>query len=115
MVKLIVYCPVISEGPILDALKAAGIGQQGAYDCWSIGFDVTERYRPLANAQPHSGQIGILTEQSCRRLEFHVPKNQYLSIIQQIKAIHPYEVPAIEVTPLLYPASDSTDITADPA
>ena len=84
-------------------LAKAGVGSQGSYDSWSIGFDVTERFRPLETAKPFEGAAGQLSQVRNRRLEFHVPTDQYPSIIQLIQTAHPYETPAIEVIPLLYP------------
>jgi len=103
LVKLIVYCPPEAQEPILSALAQAGVGRIGAYDSWSIGFGVEERFRPLEGSHPYQGQTGSLTELTVRRLEFQVEDRRYLEVIDLVKAHHPYEVPPIEVLPLLYP------------
>jgi len=103
LVKLIIYTPPEAEERILRALANVGVGTSGNYECWAIGFDVTEQFRPTSKAQPFEGSVGALSRQTNRRLEFHVPQSKYLEYIEVVREVHPYETPAIEVIPLLYP------------
>lgn len=105
MVKLIVYTPKDAEELILRTLASAGVGSSGNYSCWSISMDVTERFQPNQAAQPHQGQAGEISKLANRRLEFQVPESKYLQLIELVRSVHPYETPAIEVVPLLYPKS----------
>ncbi|MDT8447419.1 MAG: hypothetical protein RRB13_11060 [bacterium] len=103
MVKLIVICPPEAQEQLLSVLAEAGLGQLGVYDSWSLASPVTETFRPLPGAEPHEGVIGQRTQVANRRLEFQCPDERWPEMVELICANHPYQSPAIEVIPLLYP------------
>lgn len=104
-VKIITYVPVESAEKVRQAMHKAGAGtwSKGKYDQVSSEVKAIGRFRPLPRAEPTIGKIGEVSEVKETRIEMLCQESKYESIIKAIKASHPYEEPAIEVIPLLYP------------
>lgn len=83
----------------LNDIGALTIG--GNYDncmsmCKVIGF-----WRPLKGAEPFEGKIDELCEAEECKVEFCCRREIIKEAVEVIKKVHPYEIPVINVTPVL--------------
>jgi len=101
MIKVLFSCPQDSTPTLLEAIM--GFGQIGHYDSWSRVTPSTERFRPLAGANPATGQINELSQVTSDKIELICHESELEQLIQAIQKHHPYELPAIEAFTLLIP------------
>lgn len=89
--KLTFFVPVASTQKVLEAIHEAGAGNIGNYSECSFTVNGTGRFKPEAEANPTSGNIGELSEVNEDRVEAIFPN--YLSgiILRALNAAHPYE------------------------
>lgn len=102
-VKIVVFTPVDSADKIRKVLGENGAGQIGKYSYSSFSSKGIGRFKPERGAKPTIGEVGKYEEVEEEKVEVVAPKEKYLEIIEEVKGIHPYEEPAIEVYDLLYP------------
>ncbi|MBF0102846.1 MAG: Nif3-like dinuclear metal center hexameric protein, partial [Desulfobacterales bacterium] len=101
--KLVVFVPEGYEQNILNALFASGAGIIGHYSCCSFSCKGKGTFKPEKDANPFTGIQGQLSHQDEYRIETVVEKQNTSTVIETIRAHHPYEEVAIDV----YPLSDS--------
>lgn len=101
MVKLEIFIPCTHLDVLREALRSAGAGAMGHYDSALSYSMVKGCWRPLFGANPHDGEIGILTEADEYKVEVCCQREQLAQTIDAIKAIHPYETPVINIIPLI--------------
>lgn len=83
----------------LNDIGALTIG--GNYDnCISIS-KVIGCWRPLQDANPFKGKVGELCEAQEYKLEFCCRKELAEKVISEIKKVHPYEEPVINILPMI--------------
>lgn len=104
-VKVVVLVPKPYAAKVRRAMTKAGAGcwPGGKYDQVSGEYQAIGRFRPLTKAQPAIGQRGREVEVREKRIEMLCECKLFPKVIESIKKAHPYEEPAIEVYPLLYP------------
>lgn len=73
----------------------------GNYSYCSFSTEGTGRFKPLRGANPSIGSIGHMEEVAEEKIEFICPRKLAKKIINEIKKVHPYEEPAIDIYPLL--------------
>ena len=100
--KVIIYSPKESLDKILKVI--AKYPQVGNYSHWSFVTEGIERFYPLQGATPVQGEVGSLELVESVRIETLCQSDDWSQMLQEIKLAHPYECPAIEVTPLIYPS-----------
>lgn len=100
-VKIVIYVPVTHAEKIRTALAHAGAGCIGLYDACSFSTKGIGRFRPLKGARPFTGKIGTIKTVHEERIETVCPGKTYKKVLKAIRAVHPYEEPAIDVLPLL--------------
>ena len=95
--KLQVFVPAEFLTPLQEAIFAAGAGSIGNYS--ECGFVTTGigSFKPIKNANPHTGEMGIRTTQSEMKLEVIFPGWAEKNILQAMKNAHPYETVAHEI------------------
>jgi Uncharacterized protein conserved in bacteria len=71
------------------------------YDMAFTILKVVGTWRPLEGSDPYDGDIGVITTAKETRIEFPVAENDLRKVIRRIVDIHPYEEPAILITPIL--------------
>jgi dinuclear metal center YbgI/SA1388 family protein len=98
--KIVVFVPPEALYQVSAALWEAGAGQIGDYDRASFRTQGTGTFRPLAGANPYSGEVGKLEEVDEWRLEVIVPEAAYRNVVSAMIAAHPYEEVAYDVYPL---------------
>ncbi len=101
---IVVSVPLKQAEALRRAAGQAGAGQQGRYDFTSSSIKQTGRFKPLEGANPSIGSIGKITKVREERIEFICPKRLFPKVIKAIKKVHPYQQPAIQVYPLVYPS-----------
>ena len=71
------------------------------YDMAFTILKVTGRWRPLEGSAPYDGKVGVITTAEETRIEFPLLEHDLKKVIKRIVEIHPYEEPAILITPML--------------
>jgi len=83
----------------LNKIGALTIG--GNYDnCMSI-CKVIGSWRPLKGSNPFEGEIGELCEVEECKVEFCCRREIVKAAVDVIKEVHPYEIPVINISPIL--------------
>ena len=100
-VKIVVYTPVAQAQVVREALANAGAGRMGNYEFCSSATIVRGRFRPLKGANPQIGEIGKLEVVEEERVEVTCAVEMTDEIVAAVMAVHPYEVPVIDLYPLL--------------
>jgi len=100
-VKIVVFTPLDAAAAVRAALAEAGAGRIGNYDHCSFSSRGTGRFRPLKGARPYLGAQGKIEEVEEERIEVVCERDLLEKVLDQLRAAHPYEEPAIEVYPLL--------------
>ena len=99
--KLEIFIPE-SHFPALQlALRQADAGHIGSYDSCLSCSPVTSFWRPLEGTHPYLGQVGELSREAEVKVETICRRERLKETLAAIRAAHPYEVPVINVIPLL--------------
>lgn len=94
--KVVVFVPDDAVDRVREAMSEAGAGQIGLYrECF---FESVGRggFRPLPGAQPTIGKVGRREEVTEVRLEMLVSSPLIGVVDRVLRAVHPYEEPAID-------------------
>ncbi|MBK9123870.1 MAG: hypothetical protein IPM16_12235 [Chloroflexi bacterium] len=86
---------------VLDAIASAGGGQIGSYTHCAFTNTGRGRFKPAEDANPHVGMVGQINAVDEWRIETFCARSQGRSVVDAIRAAHPYEQPVIYVIPLL--------------
>lgn len=105
-VKIAVFVPVTHANKIREVLAKNAAGKIGNYDSCSFSVRGVGRFRPLKGAKPFIGDAsqannGKLEEVEEEKIEVICEFVDKEKILAAIKAVHPYEEPAIDIYPLL--------------
>ncbi len=101
LVKIAVYAPETHGDAIRKAFAEAGAGHIGNYDACSFTTKGTGRFRGLEGTKPFFGEAGKNEEVQEEKIEVICPMEILEKVLKAVKAVHPYEEPAIDVYPLL--------------
>jgi len=101
--KLAVYVPETDADAVRKAIGEAGGGRLGNYSFASFSVKGTGRFKPEAGARPAIGEAGRLEEVAEERIETVCTSEKLQDVVSAIRAVHPYEKPAIETWPLEIP------------
>lgn len=93
-----VHVPVAAAEEVKQALFDAGAGHIGAYSHCSFDIDGTGQFQPEEGADPTEGEIGALHRGEELRVEFVAPAALRSSLLKALHTVHPYEVPAYDIT-----------------
>jgi len=104
-VKIVVTVPPENADVIREALGKAGAGSLGNYSYCSFSATGTGRFVPNKNAHPHIGTPNKPETVTEERIEVICGRIHAKKVIAALRAVHPYEEPAIDVYPLLDEAS----------
>ena len=98
--KVEVFIPKSHLSDLSEVLKKLDIGHIGNYsECLSYS-EVTSRWKSLNGSDPYIGEVGKLSEEKELKVEATCEKDKIDILIKEIKKIHPYEEPVINVIPL---------------
>ncbi|WP_251861720.1 divalent cation tolerance protein CutA [Clostridium sp. Marseille-Q2269] len=85
----------------LNHIGALSIG--GNYDNCMMISKVNGSWRALEGSDPFKGEIGKICETEECKIEFCCNKDVLENAISTIKKVHPYEIPVINIIPILNP------------
>ena len=82
------------------ALQSVDAGHIGNYDSCLSYSEVNGCWRPLEGSHPYEGEANRLCTGREYKVEVLCRKEKVDETIRAVKAVHPYEVPVINVVPL---------------
>lgn len=97
--KLVTFVPPEDVEAVVDALAAAGAGRIGDYERCSFRVRGTGTFRPGADSDPHSGEVGADNTVDELRVEMEVPGGALAGVVDALEAAHPYEEVAYDLYP----------------
>ena len=104
--KLVVYVPPGKLDKIRSAAFNAGAGEIGDYSRVSFAVEGTGTFLPGEGASPAIGQPGRNEKLHEIRLEVSVSEETLNPVLSELRKVHPYEEPAIDIYSLI---SDTLD------
>ena len=101
MFKLVFFVPASHVESVKHAVFAAGAGRIGDYDhcAWQVLGE--GQFRPLPGSNPFIGSQDILEKVPEYRVELVCADACIADAVAALKAAHPYEEPAFDVTRLV--------------
>ncbi|MDO5713387.1 MAG: divalent cation tolerance protein CutA [Tissierellia bacterium] len=94
-IKVEVYIPEDFVIKLANALNEKDFLKEGNYDYAFATTEVTGYWRPLEEASPYEGEIGVVSKQKEIKMEFRIKEEDMEEVKRTIKMIHPYETPMI--------------------
>lgn len=101
--QLCVISPLEASDILREAICKEGAGIIGNYDNCSVVYEIKGTFRPLLNANPHTGDIQKLHIGTEEKLEFMVDAMYLPKVLRRIKEVHPYETPLLYHYPVANP------------
>jgi hypothetical protein len=95
MFSVAVFVPVTHSELVREAAAKNNGGSVNNYDHCSFSSSGIGRFRPLDKARPFIGEPNTITTVAEERIEFIASKTDLSAIFSAIKAVHPYEEPAM--------------------
>ena len=96
--QIAVFLPPEALQRVRQAMYQAGAGQLGCYDRCSFVASGTGSFRPLAGANPATGQIGREYTGEELRLEMVCTADRLEDVLRAMRSAHPYEMPAYHLS-----------------
>ena len=100
-VKVIVTSPIENADEIRRVVGEAGAGIIGNYTYCSSSEKTMGRFMPNENANPYIGEKNKLEIVEEEKIEFQCELKILKDVLKKIREVHPYEVPLIEIIPLI--------------
>ena len=100
-IKIFVTVPSEYVDKVRNAVCEAGAGIIGNYTYCTSSTKSTGSFMPNDNANPYIGNNNKLEFVEEEKLEFVCDVNKVKKVIAELRKIHPYEEPAIDIIPLL--------------
>lgn len=91
LLKLITFVPQAQAEEVREALFAAGAGRLGNYYRASFNSTGTGTFEPQSGAQPFSGTVGTLQQETEVRMEVVLEHWKRAAVLKALFAAHPYE------------------------
>ena len=103
MYKLVFFVPESHLEIVKAAVFAAGAGKIGNYDncCWQVLGQ--GQFRPLPGANPFHGRVSDLVCLPEYRVELVCADEYVRATIAALRAAHPYEEPAFDLSLVIDP------------
>ncbi|MDN5341848.1 MULTISPECIES: cytochrome C biogenesis protein [Oceanotoga] len=99
--KLEIFIPEGFLDIILKSLNETGAAKAGNYDSCISYSKVIGMWRPLEGTNPYIGKINELSIQEEIKIECICKKEFLEKTVENIKKVHPYEEPVINIIPLI--------------
>ena len=100
-VKLVVTVPTSHADAVRKVLGDAGAGKIGEYDHCSFSVKGIGRFKGNDKSHPAIGSPNVYESVEEERIEVNVDTVKLPKVISQLKKVHPYEEPQIDIYPLL--------------
>ncbi len=98
--KMEIYIPATHFEALRKALQSVDAGHVGNYDCCLSYSESKGCWRPLPGSSPYNGEENKLCTGTEYKVEVLCRRERVDETIRAVKAVHPYEVPVINVIPL---------------
>lgn len=101
-VKIFVTVPTDNVEEVRNAMFEAGAGTIGTnYKDCSATTKCIGTFRPINNANPYIGEKNKLEFVEEEKLEVVCEIEKVKNVVTELRKVHPYEEPAIDIIPLL--------------
>ena len=100
-VKIFVTVPKENLEEIRTAMCKAGAGNIGNYNFCTTTIKSVGTFIPNDNANPYIGEKNKLEYVEEEKLEVICDINKVREVICELRKVHPYEEPAIDIVPLI--------------
>ncbi len=100
-VKIFVTVPCENTEDVRNAVCKAGACIIGEYEYCTTSVKSIGTFMPSSNAKPYIGESNKLEIVEEDKLEFVCDVNKAKYIISELRKVHPYEEPAIDIVPLI--------------
>ena len=100
-VKIFVTVPIENTQEVRDAVCKAGAGIIGEYSYCTTCVKSIGTFIPNDNAKPYIGENNKLEYVEEDKLEVICDIQKAKHIITELRKVHPYEEPAIDIVPLI--------------
>ena len=100
-VKIFVTVPIENTQEVRDAVCKAGAGIIGEYSYCTTCVKSIGTFIPNDNAKPYIGENNKLEYVEEDKLEVICDIQKAKRVITELRKVHPYEEPAIDIVPLI--------------
>ena len=100
-VKIFVTIPPEDVDKVRDAVCQAGAGVIGNYSFCTTSVESVGTFLPNEEAKPYIGKQNKLEFVKEEKLEVICDVKSVKKILLEIRRVHPYEEPAIDIVPLI--------------
>ena len=100
-VKIIVTVPIDNVDEVRIALCEAGAGIIGNYTHCSMSSKCIGTFKPNEDANPYIGVNNKLEYVEEEKIEVVCDFKNVKKVIKELRKVHPYEEPAIDIIPLI--------------
>ena len=100
-VKIIVTIPIENVEEVRNAICEAGAGILGNYTYCTMNTKCIGTFKPNDEANPYIGENNKLEFVEEEKLEVVCDVDNVKKVISNLRQVHPYEEPAIDIIPLL--------------
>ena len=100
-VKIFVTLPKENLEDIRKAMCDAGAGIIGNYIYCTTSTKTVGTFKPNENANPYIGEQNKLEYVEEEKLEVICDIEKVKDVINELRKVHPYEEPAIDIVPLI--------------
>jgi hypothetical protein len=98
--KIEIFIPKTHFEALRRALQNVDAGHVGNYDCCLSYSETIGCWRPLKGSRPFLGTENKICTEAEYKVEVLCRRDKVDETIRAVKAVHPYEVPVINVIPL---------------
>ncbi len=98
--KIVTYVPPTHTEAVAEAMAKAGAGHIGNYSHCAWKARGEGQYKAEEGANPYLGEVGELHHEAEDRVEAICPRKISGRVFKAITVAHPYEEPAIDITPI---------------
>ena len=100
-VKISVTIPKENLEDVRNAICGEGAGVIGEYKYCSMTTKCIGTFMPSDNANPYIGEKNKLEFVEEEKLEFICEVDKVKRVISELRRVHPYEEPGIDIIPLI--------------
>ena len=100
-VKIFVTVPCENTEEVRNVVCKAGAGIIGEYEYCTTSVKSIGTFMPSDNANPYIGKSNKLEIVEEDKLEFICDIKNAKHVISELRKVHPYEEPAIDIIPLI--------------
>jgi len=100
-VKIFVAVPLKDVENVRNAVCSAGAGIIGNYSYCTSSSKSLGTFKPNDNANPYIGEKNKMEFVEEEKLEFVCDVDKVKRVLSELRKVHPYEEPAIDIYPLI--------------